>query len=186
MSDDSQNSTESATVGNADIEKWYRRFNRAMSMFSPEHDADGFNDLVAVSVAGVTLEAFLHIGIGVIDPVQKRDRATLGRLISFSLQCGAVSEKLGPLLESFCDIRNAVTHFIDYRVDDAEVDELYDLMPASERSEVDSTKRNILDGASLGMRLRLVLLAVFHATDVDIRGNIWRVLDERDAARLTE
>ena len=186
MTDDSQGPTESATVEYADIEKWYRRFNRAMSMFSPEHDADGFNDLVAVSIAGVTLEAFLHIGVGFLDPAKKRDRATLGRLITLSLACGAVSAELGPLLERFCDIRNAVTHFIDYRVNDAEVDELYGLMPASGRSEVDAAKRNILDEASLGMKLRLVLMSVFHATDIDIRGNVSRALDERGVPRLAE
>jgi uncharacterized protein YutE (UPF0331/DUF86 family) len=179
MTDDKHASTESPTVEYADIEQWYRRFNRAMSMFSEEHDEDGFNDLVAVSVAGVTLEAFLHIGIGIVDPNLKRDCATLGRLITFALQRGVVSQELGPLLEGFCDIRNAVAHFIDYRVDDAAVDELYDLMPASERSRMDAAVRNILDGPLLGTRLRIVLMSAFHATDLDIRANVWRVFDER-------
>jgi hypothetical protein len=186
LSDNDESSTEQATVEYADIEKWYRRFNRAMSIFSEEHDEDGFNDLVAISVAGVTLEAFLHIGIGIVDPTLDRDRATLGRLITFALQRSVVSPDLGPLLEKFRDVRNAFIHFIDYRVDKTDVDALYKLMPAFERSRVDAAARNILDGPSLGLRFRLVLMSIFNASDVDIRANISRIYDERGVPPLAE
>jgi hypothetical protein len=177
MSDASDAEVESFDY--SDIERWYKRFDRAMGMFSPAYDDDGFNDLVAISVAGVTMEAFLHLGVGAADAAVDRSRATLGFLITLALQCDVVSVELKELLEELRDIRNAFTHFIDYRIDAAEVEGLYKLLPASKRSRVDAAAGNIVDGPSVGARFRLVLMSAFHAVDLNIRENVTRILDER-------
>jgi len=142
------------------LERWHQRFERALSFYSDTSQEDGFDLLVPVVVTSAYVEALLYMAMqfdGVTVEEGVRKTLTLGMLADRVRQQGELDEAAFIIFKALAELRNALVHDLDARLDMSQIEQIRALLPEPRQETIQLALRNILGGVPDDVIVVLVL-----------------------------